>query len=81
MATAAEYCTIGHLFGVERCTASVIVHKTINAHAIVDLLLCMYIRFPCGDTAENAAKDFEEKWNLQQCVSAIDGSHILVRAL
>ena len=79
MATAAEYRTIGHLFGVAHCTACVIVHNTINA--IVDVLLCMYIRFPCGDTAANAAKDFEEKWNLQQCVSAIDGSHITIRPL
>ena len=63
MATTAEYLTIGHLFGVARCMACVIVHNTINA--IMDVLLCMYIRFPCGDTAANAAKDFEEKWNLQ----------------
>ena len=77
MATAAEYRTIGHLFGVARCTVCVIVHETINA--IVDVLLSTYIRFPCGEALVNAVKGFKEKWNLPQCVGAIDGSHIPVR--
>ena len=40
MATAAEYHTIGHLFGVAHCMACVIVHNTINAIVDVFYFVC-----------------------------------------
>ena len=46
LATCAEYRTIGHLFGVARCTVCVIIHDTCKA--IVDVLLTRYIKFPVG---------------------------------
>ena len=47
LATCGEYRTIGHLFGVARCTVCVIVHDTFAA--IVNVLLSEYIQFPTGN--------------------------------
>ena len=77
LSTCAEYRTIGHLFGVARCTVCVIVHDT--CAAIVTVLLDQYIKFPNGEDLEKTVKGFEEKWNMVQCAGAIDGSHIPVR--
>jgi len=44
LATCREYRTIGHLFGVTRCTVCVIVHET--CAATVSKLSEQYIYFP-----------------------------------
>lgn len=77
LSTCSEYRTIGHLFGVARCTVCVIVHDT--CAAIVSVLLDQYIKFPVGNELERVVKGFEDKWNMIQCAGAIDGSHIPVR--
>ena len=76
LATCAEYRTIGHLFGIARCTVCVIVHQTVDA--IVKTLLRSYIKFPTGPNLENTVADFEKKWHFP-CAGAIDGSHIPIR--
>ena len=43
LATCGEYCTIGHLFGIARCTVCAIVHDT--QKALVNTLKSQYIRF------------------------------------
>lgn len=78
LATPSEYRTIGHLFGVARCTVCVIVHETVDA--IVSKLLTTYITFPTGQALVKVVQGFDEKWNLPQCAGAIDGSHIPVKA-
>ena len=77
LSTCSEYRTIGHLFGVARCTVCVIVHDTCTA--IVSVLFDQYIKFPTGNDLERVVKGFEEKWNMVQCAGAIDGSHVPVR--
>ena len=47
LATPAEYRTIGHLFGVARCTVCIIVKEVCNA--IVRILQPRYISFPSGE--------------------------------
>ena len=46
LATSMEFHSIGHLFGIARCTAGVIVHET--CAAIVKVLLKLYIISPKG---------------------------------
>ena len=77
LATCAEYRTIGHLFGVARCTVCVIVHDTCNA--IVRTLQSKYISFPVGDDLQGVIDGFQTKWQMVQCAGAIDGCHIPVR--
>ena len=73
LATCSEYRTIGHLFGVARCTLCVIVHDTCKA--INEVFTNDYISFPTG---REVVDGFKNKWGFIQCAGAIDGSHIPV---
>jgi len=78
LATPMEYRSIGHLFGVARCTACVVVHETCTA--IVDVLLKAYISFPKGDQVKQVVDGFQRTWGVPQCCGAIDGCHIPISA-
>ena len=78
LATPVEYRTIGHLFGVARCTVCTVVHET--CAAIVSVLLKRFISFPEGSELNHIVEGFEKKWGLPQCAGAIDGSHIPISA-
>ena len=77
LATCAEYRTIGHLFGVARCTVCVVVHDT--CEALVRVFRSRYVTFPTGDNLHNVIDGFRTKWNMVQCAGAIDGCHIPVK--
>lgn len=47
--------------------------------AIVHHFLSTYIKFPLGDQAKSVKDGFQKKWNVPQCLGAIDGSRIPVR--
>ena len=78
LATSVEYRTIGHLFGIARCTVCQIVHET--CLAIVKVLLNKYISFPTGERLRKVTEGFEKSWGLPQCAGAVDGSHIPIAA-
>ena len=71
------YRSVGHMFGLARCTVCRIVHDT--CRAIVKVLLPKYVRFPVGDGLKNTVQHFLDKWGIPQCAGSIDGSHIPVR--
>ena len=77
LATAVEYRTISHLFGIGRSTVCEIVHDTVRA--IVTQLKGEYIKFPTGQAQRDVIEGFEDRWGFPQCVGAMDGSHIPVR--
>ena len=77
LATTVEYRTIGHLFGVARCTVCCIVKDTCKA--MITVVRCKYIKFPVNDALDATMDDFMEQWGILQCVGLIDGSHIPVR--
>ena len=77
LATTVEYRTVGHLFGVARCTVCCIVKDTCKA--IITVVLSKYIKFPVGDALNAVMDGFMEQWGIPQCVGSIDGSHIPVR--
>ena len=77
LATCGEYRTIGHLFGVARCTVCVIVHDT--CAAIIKVLQSKYITFPTGNDLQCVVDGFNMKWDMVQCAGAIDGCHIPVK--
>ena len=76
LATCGEYRTIGHLFGVARCTVCIMIHDT--CRAIVDILLRKYIQFPQGQELSDVVEGFKNKWGMIQCAGSIDGCHIPV---
>uniref|UniRef100_A0A1X7U837 Uncharacterized protein n=1 Tax=Amphimedon queenslandica TaxID=400682 RepID=A0A1X7U837_AMPQE len=78
LATNCEYRTIGHLFGVARGTACVIVNDVCKA--IVKNLFSKYIRLPKGERLSDIVKNFEKKWGYPQCFGAIDGTHLPIIA-
>jgi len=77
LATCGEYRTIGHLFGVARCTVCVIVHDT--CEAIVRILLKKYVQFPMDEQLVHVVNGFRLKWGMIQCAGAVDGCHIPVK--
>ena len=78
LATPCEYRTVGHLFGVARCTVCVIVHDTCNA--INSVFSKDFVCFPVESQLTEVIDGFKEKWGIIQCAGAIDGSHIPVSA-
>ena len=74
LGTNVEYWTISHLFGVGISTACNIVYEVCKA--IVDSLLCKYIKTPVGNEAMDIVREFEEKWGFPQCFGAVHCSHI-----
>ena len=59
LATPCEYRTIGHLFGVARCTVCVIVHDT--CRAINTVFSKEFIVFPSGDQLREVIEGFKSK--------------------
>ena len=74
LSTGTDFRTIGHLFGVAKSTVCIIVKDV--CHAIVQLLLPKYIKWPVGDALVEVVQGFERKWGFPQCGGAIDGTHI-----
>ena len=73
-----DYRSIGHLFGVARCTACTIVNEVCTV--IAQQLLKRYISIPTGDNLTAVVTGFEDTWGFPQCAGAIDGSHIPIQA-
>ena len=78
MATNSDYRTIGHLFGISKASVCLIADEFCNA--VVDILQPKYIKIPVDEELDRVVNDFKYKWGFPQCVDAIDGSHIPVKA-
>ncbi|XP_072039667.1 uncharacterized protein [Amphiura filiformis] len=77
LSTNAEYRTIGHLFGIGRNTACVIVRNVCKA--IKDILTPRFITIPRGQRLLEVIDGFENR-GFPHCVGAIDGTHIPIIA-
>ena len=77
MATCADYRTIGHLFGVAKCTVCTIIHDT--CAAFVKVFLSRIIKFPTEEALKRTIAGFDLKWQFIQCAGAIDGCNIPVK--
>lgn len=78
LATGSEYRTISHLFGVGLSTVFNCVQEFCNAAIMV--LLPAHITCPDADKLVEMATYFHNHWRVPQCVGAIDGSHIPIKA-
>ena len=78
LATNMDYRSIGHLFGVARCTACSIVNEVCTV--IVQRLFKQYVSIPSGDSLNEVVQGFADIWGFPQCAGAIDGSHIPIQA-
>ena len=79
LATCGEYRTIGHLFGLARCTMCLIVHDTCKA--IVNVLLKRYIQFPTGDQLNDVVSGFKSKFGMIQCAGSCFRKVIIIYLL
>jgi len=77
LATNCEYRTIGHLFGIGRNTACVIVRDVCRAIKLI--LTPRFISIPRGQRLNEVIDGFNRK-GFPQCVGAIDGTHIPIIA-
>ena len=78
LATNADYRTVGHLFGVSQASVCDIINEFCTV--VSDVLLQKFIKVPVGEELDNNIKKFKDKWGFPQCVGAIDGSHIPIKA-
>ncbi|XP_052415715.1 uncharacterized protein zgc:113227 isoform X1 [Carassius gibelio] len=78
LATGNEYRSVSQLFGVGVSTVFNCVQDFCNA--VIKVLLPVHIKFPDSKRLKEMADVFENRWNLPQCVGAIDGSHIPIIA-
>ena len=76
LATTAQYCTAGRLFGVARNTVSMIVHE--RCITTVEKLLPKYVQFLSGNGLKEVMDGFKDKWSIPQCAGLFDGLHIPV---
>ena len=74
LSTNADYCTIGHLFGVSKSTVCIITKEV--CATIVDKLLPKYIGIPGDEGLREVVDGFKSKLGFPQCAGAVDGTHI-----
>ena len=76
LASAANYRTIGNLFGVGKSTVGEVfmfVCKLIDTHLFKE-----FVRFPVGERLDEVVNGFHGRHGFPQCIGAIDGTHIPV---
>ena len=78
LATNSDYRTIGHLFGISDASVCHITEEFCSS--VVNNMLEDYIKIPVGEELDKVIAEFKHKWGFPQCVGAIDGSHIPVKA-
>ncbi|XP_016122431.1 putative nuclease HARBI1 [Sinocyclocheilus grahami] len=78
LATGNEYRSVSQLFGVGVSTVFNCVQDFCNA--VIKVLLPVHIKFPDSRKLKEMADVFENRWDVPQCVGAIDGSHIPIIA-
>lgn len=74
----AHYRTIANLFGVGKSTVCCIVKDV--CHAIVQVLLPLYVRLPSAQETQEIISGFKDRAGFPQVVGAIDGCHIPIQA-
>lgn len=78
LATNSDYRTIGHLFGISKESVCVIADEFRTVMA--EIMLPRYIKIPTGEDLHKVMETFQQKWDFPQCVGAVDGSHIIIKA-
>ena len=78
LATNGDYRSIGHMFGVDKGTACVIVNDV--CQAIVKVLLSKYVKFPSGEEIAEVVSGFVSRYGFPQYIGAVDGTHIPILA-
>ena len=74
LATAAQYRSVAHLFGLARCTMCKLVNET--CRAIIQKILPLFIRFPTGSSLADAVRGLKDKFGILKCADSISGSHV-----
>ena len=73
LSTGADFCTVGHFFGVSKSTVCVIMKQVCSA--LVAILLPKYIRFRNSDRLKEVVDGFKRKFGFPQCAGVVDGTH------
>ncbi|KAH7693985.1 nuclease HARBI1-like protein [Aphelenchoides avenae] len=78
LATGNSFTSIAFSFFLGESTVRAIVHET--CEAIRDVLAPMYLRTPTTQAEWKAVADeFYAKWQMPNCLGAVDGKHIMMR--
>nr|CAH7714623.1 unnamed protein product [Callosobruchus chinensis]CAH7726808.1 unnamed protein product [Callosobruchus chinensis] len=79
LATGDSYRSLMYLFRVPANTISLIIPEV--CQAIYDVLKDEFLKMPTTEPNwDNIADDFMQKWNFPNCVGAIDGKHVNLKA-
>ena len=66
------------MFGIAKGTVCVILHEV--CHAIVQVIMKKYIKFPSGQQLKETIDGFERCHGFPQYISVVDGTHIEILA-
>ncbi|XP_030750675.1 putative nuclease HARBI1 [Sitophilus oryzae] len=79
LATGDSYHSLMYLFRIPVCTISRIIPEVCSA--IYNVLKEEYLQVPSSEQEWlQIARQFEEKWNFPQCIGALDGKHVAIKA-
>ncbi|XP_026476143.1 protein ANTAGONIST OF LIKE HETEROCHROMATIN PROTEIN 1-like [Ctenocephalides felis] len=79
LATGDSYQSLSYLFRIPPTTISRIVPEVCDALYLE--LKNDYLKIPCtSEEWENEAKRFDATWNFPNCIGAIDGKHVVMKA-
>lgn len=77
LGTTSELRTIGHLFGIGKCTVANILHEFCSI--IVEIFLNRLIKFPTKhQEIQETIDSFFIKYDYPMCLGSVDGTHIAV---
>lgn len=78
LATGDDYTSLRYAFRIHNSTISKIVPETCTA--IWECLQPIVLPEPTKTKFEEVANEFKAKWHFPNCVGAIDGKHVVIRA-
>ncbi|XP_059923651.1 uncharacterized protein LOC132469674 [Gadus macrocephalus] len=78
LATGDSYKSLGYSFRVGVSTISRIVPEVANA--IWDGFVSTHMQMPKEEEWRAIAEEFEKEWDFPNCIGAIDGKHVTIRA-
>ena len=78
LASGAEFSALAPSYRLGESTTRAVVYDT--CRAIVNVLGPVYLPEPTEETWRASEREFRERWQFPNCVAAIDGKHVTIRA-
>lgn len=78
LATGDSYPSLGYSFRIAPSTICHIIYETCNV--LWQILSKIYLKAPSPQEWTNIAYEYEQRWQLPNCIGSIDGKHVRIQA-